>query len=81
MSAVDFRFSPEDEAFRDEVRTWLHDNLTGEYAALGGRGGPADETGWDVRMAWEKVLGAAGWRVAVWADIGHLSVALDDLPD
>ena len=26
-------------------------------------------------------IGAAGWRVSAWADIGHLSVALDDLPD
>jgi probable phosphoglycerate mutase len=26
-------------------------------------------------------VGAAGWRVASWADIAHLSVALDDLPD
>ena len=26
-------------------------------------------------------IGAAGWRVEVWADIGHLSIALDDLPD
>lgn len=26
-------------------------------------------------------IGPAGWRVAAWADIGHLSAALDDLPD
>lgn len=26
-------------------------------------------------------IGAGGWRVVSWADIGHLSVALDDLPD
>ena len=26
-------------------------------------------------------IGPAGWRVWAWADIGHLSVALDDLPD
>jgi probable phosphoglycerate mutase len=25
--------------------------------------------------------GPAGWRVGVWAEVGHLSVALDDLPD
>jgi probable phosphoglycerate mutase len=25
--------------------------------------------------------GARGWRIASWADIGHLSAALDDLPD
>jgi probable phosphoglycerate mutase len=26
-------------------------------------------------------VGAQGWRVSAWADISHLSVALDDLPD
>jgi 2,3-bisphosphoglycerate-dependent phosphoglycerate mutase len=26
-------------------------------------------------------IGASEWRVSAWADIGHLSVALDDLPD
>jgi probable phosphoglycerate mutase len=26
-------------------------------------------------------IGAQGWRAGVWADISHLSVALDDLPD
>src|SRR4051812_39238986 len=26
-------------------------------------------------------IGATGWRVESWAEIGHLSVALDDLPD
>ena len=26
-------------------------------------------------------IGPAGWRIAAWADVGHLSVALDDLPD
>ena len=24
---------------------------------------------------------ADGWRVRAWADVGHLSAALDDLPD
>ena len=61
---MDFRFSAEDEAFRDEVRTWLGEHLVGEYAAIGDVGGPADETGWDVRVEWEKELGGAagsGW--------------------
>ena len=26
-------------------------------------------------------IGAQGWRIVAWAGIGHLSVALDDLPD
>src|SRR5256714_6003658 len=63
---MDFRWSAEDEAFREEVRAWLSDHLIGEYAALGGAGGPADETGWDVRREWERLLGGAGWIGLGW---------------
>ncbi len=63
---MDFRWSAEDEAFRQEVRSWLNEHLVGEFAALGSGGGPADETGWDVRLAWEKKLGEAGWIGLGW---------------
>src|SRR5437899_8180498 len=63
---VDFGFNEAEEGFRDEVRTWLGEHLRGEYAALGGGGGPADERGWDVRLAWEKELGEAGWIGLGW---------------
>ena len=63
---MDFRWSAEDEAFRGEVRSWLKEHLVGEYAALGSGGGPADETGWDVRLEWEKKLGEAGWIGLGW---------------
>ena len=54
---MDLRDRPEDEAFRKEVQTWLTDHVVGDYAALGGRGGSGDETfGFEVRLAWEKVL-------------------------
>ncbi len=39
---MDLRFSAEDEAFRDEVRTFLEDLLRGEFAVTRGRGGPGD---------------------------------------
>jgi alkylation response protein AidB-like acyl-CoA dehydrogenase len=63
---MDFRWSAEDEAFREEVRSWLNEHLVGEFAALGNAGGPADETGWDIRVAWEKELGEAGWIGLGW---------------
>ncbi|TML62805.1 MAG: acyl-CoA dehydrogenase [Actinobacteria bacterium] len=63
---MDFRFNQGEEGFREEVRTWLGEHLRGEYAALGGGGGPADERGWDVRLAWEKELGQAGWIGLGW---------------
>ena len=46
---MDFADTPAEAAFRAEVRGWLAEHLTGEFAALGPGGGPADETGWDVR--------------------------------
>jgi hypothetical protein len=32
-------FNDEEEAFRREIAAWLADNLSGEFAALRGRGG------------------------------------------
>ena len=44
---MDFRDTPEEAAFRDEVRTWLSENLVGEFALIGGGRGTADEEHWD----------------------------------
>jgi alkylation response protein AidB-like acyl-CoA dehydrogenase len=63
---MDFRDSPSEAAFRAEVRAWLGDHLTGDFAALGSGGGPADETGWDVRLEWEKLLGRDRWVGVSW---------------
>jgi alkylation response protein AidB-like acyl-CoA dehydrogenase len=64
---MDVRFSPEDEAFRLEVRDWLESNLVGEFAALRGRGGSGDlEGAVEVRRAWERTLAAGGWTCVGW---------------
>jgi alkylation response protein AidB-like acyl-CoA dehydrogenase len=63
---MDFRDSPDEAAFRAEVRAWIADHLTGEFAALGSAGGPADEAGWDVRIEWEKLLGRDRWVGLSW---------------
>ncbi len=65
---MDFSDSPAEAAFRDEVRTWLHEHLRGEFAALGGRGGPADEAGWAVRLEWERILGRDRWVGLAWPE-------------
>jgi alkylation response protein AidB-like acyl-CoA dehydrogenase len=65
---MDFRDTLAEAAFRDEVRTWLHEHLKGEFAAIGGRGGPADENGWDVRIAWERMLGRDRWVGMSWPE-------------
>jgi alkylation response protein AidB-like acyl-CoA dehydrogenase len=64
---MDLRFSPAEEAFRAEVRSFLAEALRGDFAALCGRGGPGDEhTGVEGRKAWERVLGRAGWIGLGW---------------
>ena len=56
-----------DEEFRQLAQTWLHDNVVGKFAELKGRGGPGDEDiGFDIRVAWEKALGHAGWIGLGW---------------
>jgi len=65
---MDFTDTPAEAAFRDEVRTWLAEYLVGEFAEIGGRGGPADETAWDVRVEWEKQLGRDRWVGLSWPE-------------
>jgi alkylation response protein AidB-like acyl-CoA dehydrogenase len=61
--------SAEDAAFRDELLDWLGDHLVGEFRAARGLGGPADDRGWDIRLAWEKELASARWLNVSWPEI------------
>ncbi|MER6052185.1 acyl-CoA dehydrogenase family protein [Streptomyces sp. NPDC001793] len=55
------------ESFRADIRGWLRANLTGEFAALRGRGGPGREhEAFAERLAWERHLAAAGWTCVGW---------------
>ncbi|MGZ6908652.1 MAG: acyl-CoA dehydrogenase family protein [Acidimicrobiia bacterium] len=61
---MDFRDTPDEAAFRDEVRTWLAEHLVGEFAALGSSATADDH--YEVRLAWEKVLGRDRWVGMSW---------------
>ena len=64
---MDLRETDADREFRRVVRAWLADNLTGEFAAARGLGGPGrEEEAFDLRWAWERHLGAAGWTCLGW---------------
>jgi alkylation response protein AidB-like acyl-CoA dehydrogenase len=65
---MDFTDTPAQAAFRDEVRAWLHEHLTGDFAEIGGRGGPADENAWDIRVEWERLLGRDRWIGLSWPE-------------
>jgi alkylation response protein AidB-like acyl-CoA dehydrogenase len=60
-------FSPEDEAFREEVASWLQQNLVGEFEKLKFRGGPGDEHMFpEERLKWEQKLAEGGWTCVAW---------------
>jgi alkylation response protein AidB-like acyl-CoA dehydrogenase len=50
------------------VRAWLAEHLTGRFAALSATSGPADEEQWDLRVEWERTLGADRWVGLSWPE-------------
>ena len=71
------QLSPEDEQFRDRLRRWLEDSLTGRFAALRGAGGPGREhQAHAERMEWERHLAATAGPVSA----GRPSTAGAGLP-
>ena len=75
---MDLRFSPEDEVFRTEIRTFLEEALNSDFAAVRGRGGPGDDDClFEERLAWERHLGAHGWTCVAWpAEYGGRGLTL-----
>ena len=58
-----------DAEFRAELRSWLADNLVGEFAELSGVGGPGDEhSAFEARHRWEQTLAASGWTCVGWPE-------------
>ena len=67
MEGYIYAAGAEDEAFRAELRAWLRDHLTGEFAEAKGLGGPGREhEAFDVRVAWDRHLAAHGWTCLDW---------------
>ena len=52
---MDLTLSPDEEAFRDELRTWLEENHPGEEPK------GDEEAAFAFRVAWQKKLHAGGW--------------------
>jgi alkylation response protein AidB-like acyl-CoA dehydrogenase len=64
---VDLSYSDEDEAFRAEIRGWLEEHLTGDFAALKGLGGPGkDHEAIEERLVWNRHLAEHGWTGVGW---------------
>lgn len=58
--------SEADRDFREEVRTWLTEHLTGDFVGQADRGGPDDDDNWELRRAWELELGKGNWLGLSW---------------
>ena len=58
--------TPTQAARREEIRDWLAEHLTGEFARHPGVGGPTDDSWWDLRLAWERELADGGWLGITW---------------
>ena len=56
---MDLTLSPAEEAFRDELRTWLSENHPG-------REPEGDEAGFEFRRDWQRKLQEAGWAGISW---------------
>ena len=62
---MDIRFSAADEAFRDEVQTFLRRKLTPAMREAAARTTTVFANR-DLAMAWQKILVAKGWAVPAW---------------
>jgi alkylation response protein AidB-like acyl-CoA dehydrogenase len=68
------------EEFRLAVREWLADNLSGDFAALRGLGGPGREhEAYDERIEWDRHLAASGWTCLGWpAEYGGRDASVEE---
>ena len=63
---MDLTWSPEEEAFRTEVRDWLAANLPKENKALGDDEFDDDPASFEFRRDWQRTLGEAGYLAMHW---------------
>src|SRR5438874_3040168 len=62
---MDLSFTPEDEAFRAEVRSWLDANLPAEWRHRGS-GGYREEEDEATQREWQRRLYEGGWPTLAW---------------
>jgi pimeloyl-CoA dehydrogenase large subunit len=55
-------FTPEETAFRDEVRAFIRDNYPKELSGMGSR----EDLTREQFLAWHKILGKKGWSAPAW---------------
>ena len=63
---MDFKFSEEDEAFRQEFRSWLEKNLPRDWRDDGEEPDPETKSEFERRRAWHRKLDDGGWMCIHW---------------
>ena len=58
---MDLTLSPQEQAFRDELRDWLAANHPGEEPE-------GDEAAFEFRKDWQRTLADAGWAGISWPE-------------
>ena len=61
---MNLEFSPEEVAFRAEVRAFIEENYPAELEGMGSR----EDLTRDQFLAWHKVLGKKGWAAPAWPE-------------
>jgi alkylation response protein AidB-like acyl-CoA dehydrogenase len=64
---MDLSFAPEEEAFRQEVRSWLDANLPQEWRH-GGVGGYREDEEESIQRGWQRRLYEGGWLTLAWPE-------------
>ena len=62
---MDLSFTKEEESFREEVRSWLDENLPPEWRHRG-VGGYREDDDEDLQRRWQRMLHEAGWFKLGW---------------
>jgi alkylation response protein AidB-like acyl-CoA dehydrogenase len=76
---MDLSLTPSLRDFQDEVRTWLHEHLVGDFARHRGVGFSWDDQAWEVRLAWDKELSAGRWLCLGWPEeYGGRGASIDE---
>ena len=65
IQIVDLGFTPKEEAFRQEVRTWLDLNLPAEWRHRG-VGGYREDDETELQRQWQRRLDEGGWLKLAW---------------
>jgi alkylation response protein AidB-like acyl-CoA dehydrogenase len=65
LRIVDLGYTPDEEAFREEVRSWLDRNLPAEWRH-GGVGGYREDDDSDLQREWQRRLHGGGWLKLGW---------------